>query len=509
MKIRVFISSVQKELADERLALQILLTTDPFLSEHCVPVLFENEPAPLEPNPWAYLELLENCHVYLAIVWKEYGVKIDGLSATHHEYRKAQEERIPSLITIKGTNTLERENEAQDFIAEIRRDGHTCDRFHTTEELQQKVRTRLIRHIKEQYHVGPTSEQENIARQNIQVASAFERQRLDRISWQDLDHGLAAMLAAKAEETEPGSLTSEKIISILWTRGLLWKAEQNQFLATAAGIILLANDPSAIFPHTRLQMSAFAGKERTHKPIDHGTIRKPLAKAIDDAVAFVHRNTRHPLRVVGLNRVELNEYPEEALREALVNALAHRDYEDAGRRVTLDLFRDRLEITSPGELPGGLSLARLRSGQARSRSRNPNIAQGLVLLGRMEERGTGIQRMMASMLDHGLDKPVINLIDGEVTVTLFGPGEDLERIKTPSNVPGIVSPAMEAKLNDRQKAIIRKVLTDGSVTSGWVMRSFGVVKDTAARDLKELCNYSLLEQKGRGRSVHYILPAKK
>ncbi len=504
MRIRVFISSVQKELDDERLALQILLTTDPFISQHCVPILFEKYPAPLVPNPKAYLELLNSCHVYLGMIWKEYGNPAKGLSATHSEYRSAQDQNMPILIAIKGLSARDRKKDTKKLIEEIKKDGHTYDRFTGTVELQKKVRARLIRHIKDTYHVEPTADQEDVATQTISVASAFERQRLNLVEWADMNNRLAAELTSKAEETDASKLNNKAITLSLWRRGYLWQGENERYYATAAGILLLAKDPTAVFTQARIQIAAYTDIKKTHKLLDHETIRKPLPFAIDEAVAFIKKNTRHPLRIVGMNRIEIDEYPEEAIREVLVNALAHRDYEDAGRRIEVNLFKDRIEITSPGELPGGLTLTKLLSGQAKSRSRNPNIAQGLNLLGRMEERGTGIQRMNDAMLNHGLEKPKIALVEGELMVTLPGPGDNLDSIKTPTDAPGLISPAVEDKLNQRQKAIMEEVAKSGFVTTAWSVKKFGIVKDTTRRDFNELIEMGLLVRTGKGRRIRYI-----
>lgn len=505
MRIRIFISSVQKELTDERMALQILLSTDPFLSEHCVPVLFEAQPAGLQPDHQAYLESLRACQVYLGIIWKEYGHQVDGLSATHHEYRLAKELTLPTLVTIKGGNELKRTAETEAFIQEIKTDGHTYDRFDDIEALQEKVRARLIKHIKDTYDLEPTSDQEQSAHQTIQVASSFERQRLEYVSWDEIDMDIAARIVAKAEDPPVDRLSPEFVRKALWQRGYLWRNDANQYFATAAGVLLMAHDPSVCFAHCRIQIAAHAGTTRSASPLDHDSIRKPLPAAIDAAVAFIRKNTRHPLRVVGLQRIEVDEYPEAALREALVNALAHRDYEDSGRKVTVDIFQNRIEIISPGGLAGNLTLAKLRAGTARSRSRNPNIAQGLVFLDRMEERGTGIQRMRDAMLDHGLDKPVITIVDEEVVVTLPGPGDDLDRIRVSTQAALGLKPSIEAKLNDRQKSILAEVVTSGSVTTGWCKKQFGVVQDTAVRDLKELVELELIEARGAGRGSHYVL----
>jgi predicted HTH transcriptional regulator len=483
--------------------LQILLSTDPFLSEHCVPVLFEEQPAGLQPNNQAYLELLRTCQVYLGIIWKEYGHQVDGLSATHHEYRLARELTLPTLVTIKGANDLTRAAETEAFIQEIKADGHTYERFNDIEALQEKVRARLIKHFKDTYDLEPTSDQEQSARQTIQVASSFERQRLEYVTWDEVNMDIAARMVARAEEQSIDSLSPDSIRRSLWQRGYLWRDEANQYFATAAGILLMAHDPSVCFAHCRIQIAAHAGTVRSTNPLDHDSIRKPLPDAIDAAVAFIRKNTRHPLRVVGLQRIEVDEYPEAALREALVNALAHRDYEDSGRKVTVDIFQDRIEIISPGGLAGNLTLAKLRAGTARSRSRNPNTAQGLVFLGRMEERGTGIQRMRDAMLDHGLESPVISIVDDEVVVSLPGPGDNLDRIRVSTQAASGLKPSIEAKLNDRQKAALEEAILSGSVTSGWVCDKQHVTRETAVQDLTGLVEFGLLVRVGKGRGTRY------
>jgi len=504
LKIRVFISSTQKELADERLVLQILLTTDPFLAEHCVPFLYEYWPGKLEPSPQQYLDELAACHVYIGVLWREYGDNADDLSATHHEYRYAQNKSMPTLIAIKGPNSLDRDPEMRDFVSEIKADGHKYDRFTTTEQLQQKVRARLIRYVEENYHIEPTAEQEETAKETIKVASAFERQRLEYVMWDDIDQTIVRTLVAKAVDREPESLTDEEILSALWMRGYFWRNVDGRYAATAAGILLFANDPTGAFPHARVQLAVYLGAEEARLPDIHLTIRAPLPRAIDEAVSFVKKNTRHPLRVVGLNRVSIDEYPEEAVREALVNALAHRDYEDASQKVFLNVFPDRIEVRSPGRLPSGITITKLRAGKAGTRSRNPHTAQGLALLNRMEERGTGIIRMRNEMLNHGLEAPRINVEYDNVIVTLPGPSDNLDRIRTPSDARGPVTPAVESTLNDRQKQIILQSYEAGRVTSGWCCKTFQVSRDTAVVDLNGLVDRGILQKKGRGRGVHYV-----
>jgi hypothetical protein len=146
LKLRVFISSVQKELEEERMQLRILLTSDPFLLRYTVPKLFEKYPVPLRPDKKAYLRLLEKCQIYVLIIGKEYGNETDGKSATHHEYDYAQEHRLPTLVCVKGDGGFKRDDAEEAFFKLVKADGHTYSRFKDTTQLHEIVRERLIAH---------------------------------------------------------------------------------------------------------------------------------------------------------------------------------------------------------------------------------------------------------------------------------------------------------------------------------------------------------------------------
>jgi len=98
-KLRVFVSSVQKELEHERAAVAQLISFDPFLLKHCEAVLYDKEPPAGRPNPKAYLDCLRSCQIYLLMFDVEYGRPAGDLSATHEEYRLAQETKLPTLVS--------------------------------------------------------------------------------------------------------------------------------------------------------------------------------------------------------------------------------------------------------------------------------------------------------------------------------------------------------------------------------------------------------------------------
>ena len=118
-----------------------------------------------------------------------------------------------------------------------------------------------------------------------------------------------------------------------------------------------------------------------------------------------------------------------ALREALVNAVAHRNYEDASRKIMVEVFTNRVVVSSPGYPPAPLTLAKLRRGNYRPCSRNPVIAQTLATFKLMEQRGSGFARMRDAMLNHGLDSPTFTEQDGYFVVTFPGPNGNYDRLK--------------------------------------------------------------------------------
>ena len=507
-KLNIFVSSVQKELEDERVIVQNLLNTDPFLAAHCSPILYEFEPASPEKALDGCLKSLDGCHVYLLIVAAQYGTLVGKLSITHAEYRRAKEKKLPVLAFIKGDRKVKREDGTEALLKELDDDGPKYKRFGNVIELQKEVRSALVKLLKEQFGIAPSSDENEIAQQTIEATSIFESQPLTRLRWSELDHEVVRQLIASAERRDAGKISVADLLAGASVRGLVWHDPQTvEHYATAAGIVLLAKDPSAVFPQCRILADAYRGAEPDGNPHDHEDIRRPMPTAIDRAIAFIDRNTRHPMRVVGLNRLRLDEYPVEALREALVNAVAHRQYEDAGRKIMLEVFADRVVVSSPGLPPSPITLASLRKGKYRPCSRNPMLAQCLSYFHRIEERGSGFRRMRDQMLNHGLDQPLLGTDTGYFQVVFPGPGKNLDRIRVPETRL-MVTPAIEAQLNERQKKMLTLLVAGEKLTSRRCEHEFGITRDTASRDFALLMELGLANRQGRGRSTSYVLITK-
>ena len=141
----------------------------------------------------------------------------------------------------------------------------------------------------------------------------------------------------------------------------------------------------------------------------------PLAETVDCCLGFLAAQTRQFETVTGSRREALPEYPEPVLREAIVNALAHRDYGLTGATVDITVWDDRIEVRSPGPLPGHITLDNMRTEHY---SRNPRIMRVLKILGLVEEYGDGIDRMYREMEARLLEPPAFEATASSVTVTL-------------------------------------------------------------------------------------------
>jgi len=505
MSIRIFISSVQKELEWERAAVAGLIATDPFLLQHCVPVLFENEPPPPRPAKQPYLKALKACQAYVLMIANEYGPPDGEVSATHHEYRRAQQLKLPTVVFLKGAKDDTRSREVRALIAETKKDGYTYKRFHDREDLRPLMLTALQRMLAEQFSIRATAAEKNEGEQLIEAASSFESTVLADVSAEGLDAELVNDVSRRISGN-----TAERIFrsagQALHARGLAVRGPNpEEYQVTAAAYLLFGPQPANRFPQCELLADAYDDVRLTGQPKGQAGINAPLPRALEQALKFVDVHTFHPRRVVGLNNVRLDEYPTAALREALVNAVAHRSYDDRSRKIFVRVFRDRIEVASPGYAPKPLTLAKLRRGGYRPCSRNPLIAQTLATLAVMEQRGSGFAWMRDAMLNHGLEEPKIEQQDGFFVVTLPGPAGNYDRIRTPANAVGPITPAIEAQLNERQKKIMIEVQKSGAVTSGWCRKQFGITYDTANRDLLALMKLGILERKSRGPGTRYEL----
>ena len=179
-----------------------------------------------------------------------------------------------------------------------------------------------------------------------------------------------------------------------------------------SGVLFFARKARHFFPEAYITCLLAKGTDKVHildrKDFDGGTVAD-----IEDALRFVERNTRTAYRIEGLRRQNIPEYPMKAVREAITNAVMHRDWYFDGANVFVEIYTDRIEVSSPGSLPKGLTLADLGRKSIR---RNALVADLLHRIGFIEKAGTGIRRIRDEARELDCPEPEFEA-DSFVTVT--------------------------------------------------------------------------------------------
>ncbi|MEM7035051.1 MAG: ATP-binding protein [Chloroflexota bacterium] len=266
--------------------------------------------------------------------------------------------------------------------------------------------------------------------------------------------------------------------------------------ATIAGLLLFGKKPQSYLPQSGLVFVKFRGKDPRGKGGLAGYERRvevtgPLPHVLEKSWELVWESIRVEAVVDGLKREEIPEYPRFAIREALINALCHRDYRLKGRRVEVRLYEDRLEVISPGGLPGYMTLDNLVEEHF---SRNPRIVAGLFEWGYIEELGLGIDRMIEEMLEYGHPPPEFEATSYLFKVTLFNAVE---------HAPALT---WDVELNDRQVKGMTFVHEHGRLTiHNFQSLCNDVSLETLRLDLVDLVDKGLLLKIGDKRGTFYII----
>ena len=190
---------------------------------------------------------------------------------------------------------------------------------------------------------------------------------------------------------------------------------QGRKVPTVGGMILFGKDRERHFPDAWIQAGRFDGTDRS-RIVDRAEIRSLPVRAIEEAIAFVHKHALHGAEIGPVRRKERWSLPPTAVREAIINAVAHADYAQRGAPLRLSIFDDRLEVENPGLLPFGLTVEDLPRGV--SKLRNRVVGRILHALGLVEQWGSGIQRMTAACREAGLAAPVFEELATRFRVTI-------------------------------------------------------------------------------------------
>lgn len=319
----------------------------------------------------------------------------------------------------------------------------------------------------------------------------FEVQAPDGASLDDID--LDQVTAYREALNLP---PDEPVESLLTRRGCL-REVNGELRPSYAGLLLFGSHPQQWMPSATILAARFSGSAISDQFVKQ-EMRGALPQQLRQAEAFVRDQLRSVVRLAGLTRQETPEYPLEAVRELLVNAVAHRDYNQGGDSIHLHIFADRLEVHSPGGLPGPVTLENLLEARF---SRNPIIAQVLSDMGYVERLGYGLNRVVAVLRQNNLPAPKFEETAGVFSVTLFAAPLD-ERDQPIYQF----SMRRDFDLNPRQELALGHLATHKRLTnSDYQELCPNVSPETLRRDLADLVDEGILLKMGSKRGTYYIL----
>ncbi|MEM9951090.1 MAG: ATP-binding protein [Chloroflexota bacterium] len=265
---------------------------------------------------------------------------------------------------------------------------------------------------------------------------------------------------------------------------------------TVAGILMFSDYPQQWLPQSGVVFVKFVGKTPRGESGLAGYTRReeltgPLSRLIEASWNLIWSEMAVSAVVKGLEREERTEYPQFAVREAIVNAICHRDYRLRGRRIELRMYSDRLEVISPGGLPGFITVDNIKDEHF---SRNPRIVNGLFQWGYIEELGLGIDRMIEVMAQAGQQPPNFDARPYSFAVTLQN---EREKPKQPDWM---------RDTNHRQAKALQYIRENDSITNR-EYRSLieGVSAETLRLDLVDMIEKGILIKVGSKKGTYYIL----
>jgi ATP-dependent DNA helicase RecG len=252
---------------------------------------------------------------------------------------------------------------------------------------------------------------------------------------------------------------------------------QGRKVPTVGGMILFGEDRERHFPDAWIQAGRFQGTDKS-RIVDRAEIRSLPVRAVEEAIAFVHKHALHGAEIGAVRRKERWNFPPAAVREAIINAMAHTDYSQRGAPLRLSIFDDRLEVENPGLLPLGLTLEDLPRGV--SKLRNRVIGRSFHALGLIEQWGSGIQRMTAACREAGLAAPVFEELATRFRVTIA-----TARVSRPV-------------LDDTDQAILAALSGDKGHSTSEVAEAIGLTPRATRTRLARMVGRGLVHEIGTG-----------
>ena len=485
--LRIFVSSVQGEFAEERAALRDYVRGDVLMRQFFEVFLFEDAPASDRQPDELYLNEVERSDIYVGLFGNEYGIEDDeGVSPTGREFDHATTIGTHRLVFVKGVDDGDRNPKMQALIGKAEA-GLIRKRFNTSEELVAGLYAALV---------------EYLAAAEVILSSPFDASPCAKATRDDLDFERMIGFTRTARRARQFPLTEDASPEeLLEHLNLL-----NDGRLTNAAVLLFGKLPQRFLISSEVRCAHFHGTE-VGKPIPSYQVYKGTAfELVDQAVDFVLSKISRSIgtRAETVRAPTTYEIPKEVVTEAVVNAVAHRDYTDNGS-VQVMLFTDRLEVRNPGRLPPSLTLEKLRVAHG-SVPGNPLLAESLYLAEYIERMGTGTLDMIRRCVEDGLPEPEFAVTDGFVAtvrrpvlaVRLSGGPLEVSADLTVSKVQPESRPESQP---ESLEAKVLNLLAAGAMSKAELSRNLGQKKISG--QLNKVVRLLMVDQR-----IAYTLPEK-
>lgn len=323
-----------------------------------------------------------------------------------------------------------------------------------------------------------------VARSATQV-TRWEREFTPGFSLDDCDR--SEMDETREEIGKVGNLGPQAPRSVSDLLVRLYLSRNNRL--TNAAMVLFASDPLMWAPNLEIRLVVFASDEKEQLENEQ-SFREPAVRAVKKVIAAIQQRTGFSGQFTAkdVTRHQRPAYALFALREGLVNAVVHRDYDRPGRGVLVEIYPDRLVISNPGSLPEGWSGKDLES-RHESHPSNPDIARVFHLRGLMEQLGLGTQKVIAACEEIDAKRPKWEAVRGMVILTLHRAPEPSEALR----------------LEARQRTFLERFERGATFKVGDYVRLAAVSERHARRELAELEKKGFVTREGAGPSTAYRL----
>jgi len=438
-------------------------------------------------------EWKEACKSIAAFAWQRGGVVSFGISKSN---------KIIGVDVGKGTleqlaNNIKQNTDPAVYpsIKSVKAEGKDLILVDVKKVADEPVLAfgRTYRRVGKSSHQLSRSEYKRIILEKHKEELRFGNQICKEATLDDLDRDKVEWFLDKREKERKVSRSEVPYEWLLINLGAVKKIN-NKVKPTNAGILFFGKNPQRFFIQSSLRVIKFKGGDVTRPVLDRLDCSGNLPEMIDQAEGFIRKNTRllSYRTEASFRRTDRSEYPIKALREAIINALIHRDYyEPADIRVFI--FDDKFEVVSPGRFPEGVTPE-----NPQHKPVNPILCSLTYDIGFIEKYGSGIPMMRRLSREYGNKEPYYNLYPVETKIIFESPIKETTLIELKD---------VSKTLNDRQRTAVWYLTEHKRITNSEYCTLNNTDRATAYRDIQDMLTKGIIEQQGGGRSTHYVLSA--